>query len=429
MIGKQTKGRGFRGALNYVLGKEGAEIVGGNMLGQNAKELASEFALSRALKPNLSRVVYHASLSLPPGENLTDGHWSEVADRYMEGMGFKGAQFVAVKHTDTNHSHIHIIASRVRMDGSVVSESHDYRRSETQIRGLEKEFGLSPTAPSRDAASRAPTTGELQKGLREQQPSTKLKLQNVINQAARERPTMSEFISHLEGKNVQVIPNIAKTGHVSGISFRLDGELMKGSDLGRSYTWQGLQQKGVNYEHGRDIQAIGQAAGRERSIGSGAASWRDASHKPGYDAQAGGRPQSRGERDVKPHQGFGGAHFEAFIPELRPEGSGTNDGRQVARSRQGDARRDRGSATDGGRNHSKVSRLPIKDGNAPDHRDTFVNGHHSYSGDVFLHALLKLIFGEPEATGKEKSEVERDQQKQSSKEKSKGKSHGFDLGR
>jgi len=33
MIGKQTKGRGFRGALNYVLGKEGAEIVGGNMLG------------------------------------------------------------------------------------------------------------------------------------------------------------------------------------------------------------------------------------------------------------------------------------------------------------------------------------------------------------------------------------------------------------
>jgi len=259
MIGKQSKGRGFRGALNYVLGKEGAEIVGGNMLGQNAKELASEFALSRELKPNLSRVVYHASLSLPPGENLTDGHWSEVAERYMEGMGFKGAQFVAVKHTDTYHSHIHIIASRVRMDGSVVSESHDYRRSETQIRGLEQEFGLTPTAPSRDAASRAPTTGELQKGLRERKPSTRLTLQNVINQAARGRPTMSEFVSRLEGRNVAVIPNIAKTGHLSGISFRLDGEMMKGSDLGRSFTWQGLQKRGVNYDENRDFQRISQA--------------------------------------------------------------------------------------------------------------------------------------------------------------------------
>ena len=120
------------------------------MLGQNAKELASEFSISRQLRPNLSRVVYHASLSLPPGESLSDSQWSEVSMRYMEGMGFKGAQFTAVKHTDTNHAHIHIIASRVRLDGSVVSESHDYRCSETHIRGLEKEFGLSPTAPSRD---------------------------------------------------------------------------------------------------------------------------------------------------------------------------------------------------------------------------------------------------------------------------------------
>ena len=260
MIGKQTKGRGFRGTLNYVLGKEGAEIIGGNMLGQDARELASEFAVSRELKPNLSRVVYHASLSLPPGENLSDDRWSEVADRYMEGMGFTGTQYVAVKHTDTNHSHIHIVASRIRMDGSVVSESHDYRRSETHIRGLETEFGLTPTAPSRDAAARAPTSGELQKALREQQPSTKLKLQNVINQVARGRPTMSDFISNLEGRNVQVIPNIAKTGHISGLSFRLDGELMKGSDLGRSFTWNGLQKRGIMYDKNRDFQRISQRA-------------------------------------------------------------------------------------------------------------------------------------------------------------------------
>jgi hypothetical protein len=260
MIGKQTKGRGFRGALNYVLGKDGAEIIGGNMLGQDARELAAEFSGSRQLKPNLSRVVYHASLSLPPGESLSDSRWGEVSDRYMEGMGFKGAQYVAVKHTDTDHAHIHIIASRVRLDGSVVSESHDYRRSETLVRGIEKEFGLFQAPPSRDAASRAPTSGELHKGLREKKPSMKLTLQHVINQAACERPTMGAFVSSLESKGVEVIPNIAKTGRITGISFRFDGEMMKGSDLGRSFTWLGLQKRGIMYEQNRDFQRFSQAA-------------------------------------------------------------------------------------------------------------------------------------------------------------------------
>ncbi len=54
MIGKQIKGKGFAGCLGYVLGKDGAELVGGNMLGENAQELASEFSESRKCKPRLA---------------------------------------------------------------------------------------------------------------------------------------------------------------------------------------------------------------------------------------------------------------------------------------------------------------------------------------------------------------------------------------
>jgi len=85
--------------------------------GETPKELSAEFKLSRELRPNLNRVVYHSSLSLPPGENLNDQQWKEVANKYMSHMGFDGSQFVAVKHQDTEHSHIHILASRVRLDG------------------------------------------------------------------------------------------------------------------------------------------------------------------------------------------------------------------------------------------------------------------------------------------------------------------------
>jgi len=53
-----------------------------------------------------------------------------------------------------------------------------------------------------------------------------------------------------------VIPNVAKTGTVTGISFVLDGERMKGSDLGKKFTWNNLITTGVNYDKYRHAQTI-----------------------------------------------------------------------------------------------------------------------------------------------------------------------------
>ena len=58
-------------------------------------------------------------------------------------MGFTNNQYIAVKHTDQeNHEHIHLVTSRVKMDGSVVSDSWDWIRSQDVIRKLEKDFEL-----------------------------------------------------------------------------------------------------------------------------------------------------------------------------------------------------------------------------------------------------------------------------------------------
>ena len=64
---------------------------------------------------------------------------------------------------------------------------------------------------------------------------------------------MREFVGRLEAKRVQVRPNIAASGRVSGISYRLDHVAVKGSQLGRGYSFEGLQrQQGVRYEPSRD---------------------------------------------------------------------------------------------------------------------------------------------------------------------------------
>ena len=261
MIGKQTKGRGFSGCIGYVLGKEGAELIGGNMLGENAQELSSEFSESRKLRPNVERAVYHASLSLSAGERLTHDQWNRVAESYVEQMGFQGSQYCVTRHQDTAHDHIHIVASRIRMDGTVVSDSQDYQRSEHALRGIEREYGLTQVMSSREVEQRAPKRWELDQAVAGN-PSTRMQLQGLVDEAAHERPTMTQFLGRLEAAQVHVLPNVATTGHVSGVTYLLDGEPMKGSDLGRRYTWAGLQKQGVQYEPNRDGPAVGRAKER-----------------------------------------------------------------------------------------------------------------------------------------------------------------------
>jgi len=144
MIGKSKVGKGFRGVLDYCLGKEKGYLIDQHAVeGSNAKELAAGFRESWELNQRVESPVWHVSLSLDQGERLTDDQWSQVARRYMNEMGYDANQWVAVKHEDTDHSHIHIVASKVRMDnGKVVNGWQDQPRSQRVLRGIERDYGL-----------------------------------------------------------------------------------------------------------------------------------------------------------------------------------------------------------------------------------------------------------------------------------------------
>jgi hypothetical protein len=81
-------------------------------------------------------------LSLSGGETLTEDQWSDVAHFYVDGMGFSDAPWLGVLHRDTDHEHLHIMASRVSFDGKTVSDANDFRRSEELVRAIEQRYGL-----------------------------------------------------------------------------------------------------------------------------------------------------------------------------------------------------------------------------------------------------------------------------------------------
>lgn len=289
MIAKITTGAGFRGTLDYLLNQKSEKgrggrgvalpkpsraaaedgpaygrgerhrVIGGNMSGRTPRELAAEFGAIRRQRPSISKPVHHVSLSAAPGERLTVGQWQKLTDAYVEKMGFRDAPYVVVQHRDTELDHVHVLTSRVDVRGEVVSEWKSKARAEAVMREIEREYGLTEVTSSREVERAAPKRGETEEFNRSGKLSAKMSMQGKVERALRGEPTATEFIGRLEKAGVRVIPHIQSTGRVSGVSFRQGRELMKGSDLGRGFSWGGLQKRGLDYDAERDREAVGDA--------------------------------------------------------------------------------------------------------------------------------------------------------------------------
>ena len=262
MIGKQIKGTGFRGCLNYVLGKKDATLIGGTMCGQTPEELAAEFAIARQLRPNLKVAVFHATLSVDSTEKLEDSEendqrWLAIAANYMKAMEFDNNQYAVVKHSDTEHDHIHIVASRICLDGGVVDDSWDYYKSQETIRQLERNYNLETVTPSWETDRRAQTTGEHRQLKSKGNKSVRVQLQDLIDEVTQDNPSMPEFVERLQQQAVEVQVTLTGIGLSKGISYNLDGVALSGTQLGKAYTFSGLQKhRGVSYDKGRDNALI-----------------------------------------------------------------------------------------------------------------------------------------------------------------------------
>lgn len=352
MIAKMVKGRGFRGALEYDLTKEKGRVIDGNMAGQNPRELAAEFGEIRKLRPNLGKAVLHVSLSAAPGEKLTDEQWREIGQRYLRGMGFTDNQFVITRHTDTEHEHIHILANRIRFDGQVVSDGQDYRRQETIMREIERDYGLQRVVPSIEAERKAPTKGEIERALRTGQPSTRDQLQRLCDGAAKDCRSFTEYVERLEAVGVEVIPTVQQGGaKLSGIQYRLDGVVMKGSDLGKAYAAAGIQKRGVTYEQDRDLAAVERCREREAHRAFG---------EPDRELEAGQAPERGGlGRDAGaagPSNGGAGRRDAADAGRDRPQEPGAGRDVQAPVIGIGEGLQGRGSGSGEGRREPEPSR-------------------------------------------------------------------------
>ena len=201
--------------------------------------------------------VFHAMLSLRPGESLTTPQWRQAVTKYMTDLGFDETnQYVAVMHQDKDHQHVHIVANRIRLDDtfSMVKDSNERSISLDSVSGIEDRFNLSKAPKPKDTWGVSITHAELQASIRDNDLPLKhkmiAKIAGAIEATNQAQGDMFTFTRLLRKQKVYINLTLNDEGQPKGISFEFDGKHISGRQLKRSrLTWHKLTtQEGILYD-------------------------------------------------------------------------------------------------------------------------------------------------------------------------------------
>lgn len=221
----------------------------------------------KAIKP-----VFHAMLSLRPGESLTTPQWRQAVTKYMTDLGFdETTQFVSVMHQDKDHQHVHIVANRIRLDDtfSMVKDSNERSVSLESVSGIEDRFNLSKAPKPKDTWGVSITHAELQASIRDNDLPLKhkmiAKIAGAIEATNAIQGDMFDFVRALRKQKVYINLTLNDEGQPKGISFEFDGKHISGRQLKRSrLTWHKLiTQEGIHYDPETIHELQGEIARRD----------------------------------------------------------------------------------------------------------------------------------------------------------------------
>lgn len=151
MIAKIGKGSNMYGAILYNQQKVEAENGAVLLLNKIPDTIDGKYSVAyfnKCFEPYLSanikteKTVRHISLNPDPKDKVSDSQFTEMAQEYMERMGYENQPYIVFKHTDIDRTHIHIVSTCVGIDGKKIPDDYDHKRSMAICRDLETKYNL-----------------------------------------------------------------------------------------------------------------------------------------------------------------------------------------------------------------------------------------------------------------------------------------------
>ena len=160
-----------------------------------------------------TNTVFHASLNPSPEDRLTDDQLRDIAQEYMERMGYGNQPYIVFKHKDISREHLHIVSLRVDEKGRKLPHDFEARRSAEITRDLEHKYNLHPAVKGQEQRD----TPDLRK-VNYRTGNVKQQISSVIRSCLRNYKCSSygEFRTLLELFNVSVEE---RTGTIEGKNY------------------------------------------------------------------------------------------------------------------------------------------------------------------------------------------------------------------
>ena len=178
MIAKISATENLGGALGYNFKKvekgEANILLAAELYQSNDGNYTMEDVLAdmQALIPKKCRTkktVFHCSLNPHPDEKLSDEQLTQIANKYMEALGYGNQPYIVFKHNDIAREHIHIVSLRINGEGKKINDKFEKRRSKKITDALEKRFGLIPSSKVADkAVEETPKIDTTQRNIKKQ---------------------------------------------------------------------------------------------------------------------------------------------------------------------------------------------------------------------------------------------------------------------
>lgn len=153
MVAKISLGNSLYGALVYngeKINKEKGRLLDTNKIFNdgtgtvNIHRAFEDFKRWMPANSKAEKTMMHISLNPHPDDRLSDVDFARLAHEYMDKMGFGDMPYLVFKHEDIDRHHIHIVALRVKPDGTCISDRNNFYRSKDICRELEKKYGMKP---------------------------------------------------------------------------------------------------------------------------------------------------------------------------------------------------------------------------------------------------------------------------------------------
>ena len=85
----------------------------------------------------------HISLNFHPSEKLPDDLLKEIAEVFLEKIGFAGQPYLLYQHSDSGHPHIHLVTTNIKADGRAINLHNIGKdRARPACVEMEKQYGL-----------------------------------------------------------------------------------------------------------------------------------------------------------------------------------------------------------------------------------------------------------------------------------------------